>query len=217
MLIIKDDWLEKLLTVVDMSDFHVLEIGCGRGDTTRLLAQVCESVVAVDSMTRVIQNAKACNNFPNIEYQRSNAVSLPFGDVVFDAAIFSFSFHHISHKKHQTAINEALRVLKDRGYLIFLEPGFCGTLCQFERLFGAGDGEERIAKLQAYASICRLPYSMEVIELCAEKQIKFEVVEEIIDLLKPKKGSRSELKLFLEKNNFLLNADRRLNIFRKSN
>src|SRR6266705_1821091 len=70
-------------------DARVLDLGCGSGWATRLLAEDASagSVVGVDISDEMIELAqKTSSVFPNAEFQVGGAVRLPFPDHTFTHA-----------------------------------------------------------------------------------------------------------------------------------
>ncbi len=176
---------------------------CFRGDGRR---QRC-----LETRERSTESRLTCN----VRFVQADARLLPFDDTSFDAVLFSFSFHHLPAEDHAIAIQESLRVMKNGGLLMFLEPGFCGSLVTFERVFHAGDGDEQIAIIDAYFSMLQSLKAHEIAEICAERIIQFDDLNEVASILNPTAGKRTELIRFLEQNDYTLCASRRMNVFQK--
>jgi ubiquinone/menaquinone biosynthesis C-methylase UbiE len=103
-----------------------LDIGCGEGHNTRLLAQRGAKVTAIDIAEDFIayaQQAEAEEPL-GIEYRVASAVALPFAEATFDFATGFMSFMDIPETERVVA--EAHRVLKPGGFLQFsiLHPCF---------------------------------------------------------------------------------------------
>jgi len=64
--------LIQCLGQVNRKSQTVLELGCCRGDTTRVLAEIFGKVYAVDIMPENIKEAKALYDMPNIEWQEAD-------------------------------------------------------------------------------------------------------------------------------------------------
>jgi SAM-dependent methyltransferase len=96
-----------------------LDIGCGEGYNTRLLARRGAHVAAVDISELFIQYAQefeAEEPF-GIGYSVASAVALPFGNATFDFVVAFMSFMDIPET--ECVIAEAHRVLKRGGFLQF--------------------------------------------------------------------------------------------------
>lgn len=110
----------------DVKGLAGLDIGCGEGHNTRLLAQRGAKVTAIDIAEDFIayaQQAEADEPL-GITYRVASAVALPFPDLTFDFATGFMSFMDIPETERVVA--EAHRVLKLGGFLQFsiLHPCF---------------------------------------------------------------------------------------------
>lgn len=96
-----------------------LDIGCGEGHNTRLLAQRGARMAAVDIAEVFIEQARAQEKHDplGIDYQVASAVELPFNEHTFDFAAGFMSFMDIPETDRVLA--EAYRVLKPGGFLQF--------------------------------------------------------------------------------------------------
>jgi len=120
--------------VLDHLDWNgegiALDIGCGNGPLTTALARKYPNarVVGIDlwngfwDYSRAVceKNATAEGVADRATFQKASAVSLPFEDESFDAAISNFVFHEIRDIKDKTQLlKEALRVVKKGGQFCF--------------------------------------------------------------------------------------------------
>jgi ubiquinone/menaquinone biosynthesis C-methylase UbiE len=96
-----------------------LDIGCGEGHNTRLLAQRGAHMTAVDIAEVFIEQARAQekHDLLGIDYQVASAVELPFNERTFDFATGFMSFMDIPETDRVLA--EAFRVLKPGAFLQF--------------------------------------------------------------------------------------------------
>jgi ubiquinone/menaquinone biosynthesis C-methylase UbiE len=96
-----------------------LDIGCGEGYNTRLLARQGSRVTAVDISQVFVRHAKRLEGeeYLGIRYQVASAVELPFADATFDFATGFMSFMDIPET--ESVIREAHRVIKPGGFLQF--------------------------------------------------------------------------------------------------
>src|SRR5262245_521234 len=96
-----------------------LDIGCGEGHNTRLVARRGARMTAVDISIRFIEFARQAESAEplDIDYRVASAVALPFPDAAFDFATAFMSFMGIPETAR--VITEAYRVLKPAGFLQF--------------------------------------------------------------------------------------------------
>jgi SAM-dependent methyltransferase len=103
----------------DVAGLRVLDIGCGEGYNTRLLAERGARVVAFDIAERFIEYAIADERAGprGIEYQIASAVELPFADASFDGATAFMSLMDIPEIDRVVA--ETFRVIRPGGFFQF--------------------------------------------------------------------------------------------------
>jgi len=96
-----------------------LDIGCGEGHNTRLLAQRGARVTALDIADVFVAQAQTSERETplGVRYLVASAVELPFADAAFDVATGFMSFMDIPETER--VIAEAYRVLKPGGFLQF--------------------------------------------------------------------------------------------------
>lgn len=209
---IKEEFLDKLETVVKLKGKNALEIGCGGGTRSVQIAKRVKSLMAIEPDTKMLKNAIKNNSLENIRYEPGNAIKLKFKSKVFDITIFTLSLHHVPAAKISNALKEAVRVTKKNGHIVFLEPTHTGNFFESEIKFDACDGDERKEKAFAYYSILNHKGYKEIAEIPDETVFEFESVKDFIESMNPKKNKK-KIEEFLNKNNFILSASRRINIF----
>jgi ubiquinone/menaquinone biosynthesis C-methylase UbiE len=103
----------------DVSGLLGLDIGCGEGHNTRLLAGRGAHMTAIDIAHKFVAHAKNAESTkgPSINYVTASAVELPFRDETFDFATAFMSFMDIPETGRVLA--EAYRILKAGGFLQF--------------------------------------------------------------------------------------------------
>ncbi|MEM7251292.1 MAG: class I SAM-dependent methyltransferase [Pseudomonadota bacterium] len=96
-----------------------LDIGCGEGHNTRLLAARDARVSAVDIAERFIQHARGAEREEprGIDYHVASASALPFAADTFDFAISTMCLMDVPNTSR--ALSEAKRVIKPGGFLQF--------------------------------------------------------------------------------------------------
>ena len=103
----------------DVTGLTGLDIGCGEGHNTRLMARRGARITAIDiaeTFIRLAQEAEDAEPL-GIDYQVASAVELPFPDGSFDFAAATVSLMDIPEMDR--ALSEAFRVLKPGGFLQF--------------------------------------------------------------------------------------------------
>jgi ubiquinone/menaquinone biosynthesis C-methylase UbiE len=103
----------------DVEGLAGLDIGCGEGYNTRLVARRGARVTAVDISEVFITHARQHERETplGIEYQIASAVDLPFADSSFDFAVAFMSLMDVPETDR--ALAEAHRVLRPGGFLQF--------------------------------------------------------------------------------------------------
>lgn len=101
---------------------HVLDLGCGAGHASFVVAQQVAQVTAYDlsrQMMDVVTHAAQDKGLNNITTRQGYAESLPFDDESFEVVISRYSAHHW-HDVGQ-ALREIKRVLKPGGIFIIMD------------------------------------------------------------------------------------------------
>lgn len=112
---------------------EVLDVACGAGYGSALLATVARRVVGGDVDAGSVAYAKERYARPNAEFLVLDATSLPFGDRAFDTFC---SFETIEHvDEPQRVVAEAARVLRDDGTFLVSTPQVAVTTTSPENPF----------------------------------------------------------------------------------
>lgn len=110
-----ENLMEELLKILPERTGKILDVGCGKGATTRYLAQFfgAENVTGINLST---EQLKLCRqNAPDCTFLEMNATQLKFPDRSFDHVIAVESAFHFDTR--EDFIKEAYRVLKPNGHL----------------------------------------------------------------------------------------------------
>lgn len=95
-----------------------LDIGCGNGRHTELLAQSVNLAVGIDlskTMLQEAENRAKANGFRAAFFQ-ANAAALPFASGQFDVATYIATLHHLPTRATRVkSLNELARVLAPEG------------------------------------------------------------------------------------------------------
>jgi ubiquinone/menaquinone biosynthesis C-methylase UbiE len=103
----------------DIRGLKGLDIGCGEGHNTHLLAEMGANLTGIDISEEFIGFAQQSEleHAQGISYQVASAVALPFPDNAFDFATAFMSFMDIPELTQ--VLSEAHRVIKPGGFLQF--------------------------------------------------------------------------------------------------
>jgi len=123
-----------------------LDLGCGQGNTTRMLWETLRPVECVGleyDANLVAQAAAHPENSAGIRFQQGDATNLPFADSSFDVVFCRYLLVHLPDPV--AAIKEMLRVAGRNGKVIAYEPD-CATQLSYphswamDRMAGIWDG-----------------------------------------------------------------------------
>jgi SAM-dependent methyltransferase len=103
---------------------HVLEVGCGVGAQTVILARKNPDVLltSIDISQASIEQARRDlpeKDFPHVRFERADLFDLPFPDGAFDHVFACFVLEHLSNPEE--ALRHMARVLKAGGTLVVIE------------------------------------------------------------------------------------------------
>jgi ubiquinone/menaquinone biosynthesis C-methylase UbiE len=208
---LKEEFLNKLETVVSLSGKDVLEIGCGDGVKSAAIAARCKILSGIDPDPEEIKVAQE-KNIPNASFRVGVGEKLEFPAESFDAVIFTLSLHYIPKDKMTAALDEAARVVRKSGYITFLEPTEDGPLFDAEIKFDAGDGDEREAEGAAYQAMMSYRKFKLVKEMNDETIFKFDSLDDFFETMTPRKNTE-EVEAFLKAHKYALRVGRRINVF----
>ena len=108
-----------LLSHVPEGCRRVLEIGCGTGEFSRLLARRAERVVAVDLSPRMIRVAAArAELYPHVEFVEGDVMNCQFADEQFDCVATLTTMHHLPF---EAALKKIRSALKPGGVFVCLD------------------------------------------------------------------------------------------------
>lgn len=105
----------------------VIDVGCGTGLLALAAAPRVQKVYAVDiapAMCDYLGTKAKSGGVTNIELAVGSAASLPLADECSDAVISNYCFHHLGAEGKRMALEEAFRVLRPGGRLVFADMMF---------------------------------------------------------------------------------------------
>ena len=144
--------IQKIEQFLDCPDHHILEVGCGDGRVSALLAPKAKAYVAIDTDPQSLDKARSA--YPEVDFQLGNGEALSFADASFNGVLFTLSLHH---QKSRVALQEAYRVLAENGHVVIVEPAADGEFQQFFHLFD----DETDALAQALNAITQSNFELE--------------------------------------------------------
>jgi ubiquinone/menaquinone biosynthesis C-methylase UbiE len=132
---------------------RVLELGCGKAEKTRTLAETGRVAEILALEVDPIQHARnlQVTDLPNVRFAQGGAEAILAEDNSFDIVIMFKSLHHVPVEHMDQALCEITRVLKPGGLAWISEPVFAGDLNEIMRLFH----DEKIVREAAFAAVCR--------------------------------------------------------------
>jgi len=103
-----------------VKDKTVLDVACGEGYGSNLLASTAKKVIGIDIDDETIPKASAKYQKANLEFKKGSATSLPLEDNQFDIVVSFETIEHIA--EHDQMLAEIKRVLKPGGLFIISTP-----------------------------------------------------------------------------------------------
>lgn len=108
------------VTLVSQQKIRVLDLGCGNGSLSNLIAQQGYDVVGVEESKSGFESAHL--NFPDCHFIQASIYNLPYSDLEksFDIVISSEVIEHLLYPRE--LVRAARRCLKPNGHLIMTTP-----------------------------------------------------------------------------------------------
>ena len=143
--------VELMLAELPFDGASVLELGCGKAEKTRLLAETgrLKEIVALEVDDIQHRRNLQISDLPKVQFRRGGAEAIPAADSSFDIVLMFKSLHHVPMEHMDAALGEIARVLKPGGLAWISEPVFAGDLNEVFRLFH----DEKIVREAAFAAI----------------------------------------------------------------
>lgn len=142
-----------MLDALPFDGADVLELGCGKAEKTRTLAESgrVKSIVALEVDT--IQHALnlKVSDLPNVQFRQGGAEAIPADDNSFDIVLMFKSLHHVPVAEMDQALREIARVLKPGGLAWISEPIYAGDFNDILCLFH----DEKIVRQAAFSAVCK--------------------------------------------------------------
>ena len=103
----------------------VLDVGCGTGPVSRVLAETpgVREVVGIDPSPVFVERARELGkHLSRLSFQTGDGCALPFSDASFDLVIFHTTLCHVPDPEQ--ALREAHRVLRADGWLAVFDGDY---------------------------------------------------------------------------------------------
>jgi ubiquinone/menaquinone biosynthesis C-methylase UbiE len=107
---------------------NVLDVGCGTGPVSRVLAETpgVREVVGIDPSPVFVERARELGrHLSRLSFQTGDGCALPFPDASFDLVIFHTTLCHVPDPEQ--ALREAHRVLRADGWLAVFDGDYMTT------------------------------------------------------------------------------------------
>lgn len=111
-----------IVETLELEGKRVIDVGCGDGHLSRLLAKNGAQVLGVECSPRQLAKARAAQPMAGVEIVDGVGQNLPADDDSADIVVFFNSLHHVPADFMQAALAEARRVLKPGGLVYVSEP-----------------------------------------------------------------------------------------------
>ncbi|WGZ93711.1 MAG: methyltransferase domain-containing protein [Candidatus Thiothrix putei] len=98
----------------------VLDVACGEGYGSAMMAEVAHSVIGVDISHEAVAHASETYEKKNLQFQQGSAVNLNFSDNTFDVVVSFETIEHLVEQEQMLA--EIRRVLHSNGIFIISSP-----------------------------------------------------------------------------------------------
>ncbi len=162
-----------LMLLGNIKNKHILDIGCGYGYTSRILAEMGACILGIDSSQKMIDlaNAEETKRKQGIDYYCLDAEKLPELRPTFDHAVSILMLNYIRSQKQMNEVFSRVypHLLKNADFIGFqnhlVEQGFNGGRANSDRVY------ERIESLPESPNIPRFRFTRTV----GEQQFSAEI------------------------------------------
>lgn len=157
-----------MLDTLPFDGARVLELGCGKAEKTRTLAETGRprEIIALEVDTIQHERNLQITDLPGVTFAHGGAEAIPADDASVDIVIMFKSLHHVPMENMDQALGEIARVLKPGGLAWISEPVFAGELNEIMRLFH----DEKIVREAAFAAVCK---AVESGQLALDRELFF--------------------------------------------
>lgn len=103
-------------------ELEIADLGAGEGILSQLLARRAKKIYCIDNSPRMVEVGTLLakkHGFSNLSYRLGDIENVPLPNACVDLSILSQALHHAEHP--QTAVDEAVRILRPGGRLLILD------------------------------------------------------------------------------------------------
>ncbi|MDE2439960.1 MAG: methyltransferase domain-containing protein [Betaproteobacteria bacterium] len=145
--------MKLMLEQLPFDGVRVLELGCGKAEKTRTLAESGRVAEIVALEVDTIQHARnlEITDLSRVRFCHGGAEAIPADDNSVDIVLMFKSLHHVPMPHMDQALSEITRVLKPGGLAWISEPVYAGDLNEVFKLFH----DEKVVREAAFAAICK--------------------------------------------------------------
>lgn len=112
--------VERLLERIGpLQGLRALDVGCGTGRWTRLLASRGTDATGVDRSEAMAREAR--RRSPEVAFETADAAALPFPDDSFDLAVAVTVIQHLTPEDQRLAVRELVRVVRPGGHVLAVD------------------------------------------------------------------------------------------------
>lgn len=99
-----------------------LDIGCGKGEFSRLLSLKSQQVIGIDLSEKMIHCAKEITDYPNVTFINTDVLEYPIENTSFDFISSIATMHHLPYRMVLENAKNGLRVGGKLAILDLYEP-----------------------------------------------------------------------------------------------
>jgi ubiquinone/menaquinone biosynthesis C-methylase UbiE len=140
-----------MLSELPFDGATVLELGCGRAEKTRTLAETGRprQIIALEVDRIQHERNLQATDLPGVSFRHGGAEAIPLDDASVDIVMMFKSLHHVPVAAMDAALAEIARVLRPGGLAWISEPVYAGDLNEVFKLFH----DERAVREAAFSAI----------------------------------------------------------------
>ncbi|AHE97797.1 class I SAM-dependent methyltransferase [Thioalkalivibrio paradoxus] len=143
--------LELIAERLPVAGARLLELGCGRAETTRRIAEqlpVAEIIATEVDRAQHEKNLRI-SDLPRASFRLGGIEAIAEADDSVDAVIMLKSLHHVPQPRLRQGLAEIHRVLRPGGIAYFSEPVYAGEFNDILKLFH----DERDVRIAAFEAL----------------------------------------------------------------